>query len=98
MRVPVPTTPRHMSATDAGFLYLDRPHAPLQIASVVELSGSLTIEELAQRVESRIGRVPRYAQRAVPVPLSIGHPQWEDAPGLRRARSRAALGPAGAGR
>ena len=69
-----------MTATDAGFLYLDRPHAPLQIGAVVELSGSISVDELAQRVESRIAHMPRYAQRAVPVPLGIGHPQWEDAP------------------
>jgi WS/DGAT/MGAT family acyltransferase len=68
-----------MSATDAGFLYLERPHAPLQIGAVVELSGPLSVEELAQRIESRIAHVPRYAQRAMPLPLGLGHPQWEDA-------------------
>jgi WS/DGAT/MGAT family acyltransferase len=69
-----------MSATDAGFLYLDRPHAPLQIASLVWLEGSLSTEELAARVEARIARAPRYAQRAMSVPLALGHPVWEDAP------------------
>jgi WS/DGAT/MGAT family acyltransferase len=69
-----------MSATDAGFLYLDRPHAPLQIASLVWLSGPVTVDELASRVEARIGRAPRYAQRAVPVPFALGHFAWEDAP------------------
>jgi WS/DGAT/MGAT family acyltransferase len=67
-----------MSATDAGFLYLDRPHAPLQIASIVWLSGRISVDELAARVEARIGRVPRYAQRAMPVPFALGHPLWED--------------------
>lgn len=80
MSIHLPTAPRHMSATDAGFLYLDRPHAPLQIAAVVELSGALSLDELAQRIESRIARAPRYAQRAMPVPLALGHPQWEDVP------------------
>jgi WS/DGAT/MGAT family acyltransferase len=69
-----------MSATDAGFLYLERPHAPLQIGAVVELSGSISADALAQRIGSRIAHMPRYAQRAVPVPLGLGHPQWEDVP------------------
>jgi WS/DGAT/MGAT family acyltransferase len=69
-----------MSATDAGFLYLDRPHAPLQIASVVWIEGTISIEELAARIEARIARAPRYAQRAMPVPLALGHPVWEEAP------------------
>src|SRR5262245_64384988 len=69
-----------MSATDAGFLYLDRPHAPLQIASLLWLSGPVSVEELASRVEARIRRAPRYAQIAVPVPFALGHFAWEDAP------------------
>ena len=80
MSIPIPKTPRRMSATDAGFLYLDRPHAPLQIASLVWLSGSICVEELAGRIEARIARAPRFAQRAMRVPLALGHPTWEDAP------------------
>lgn len=80
MAIPIPTTPRRMSAVDAGFLYLDRPHAPLQIASLVLLSGAISIDELAGRIEARIARAPRLAQRARRVPLALGHPTWEDAP------------------
>ena len=80
MDVSLVRPPRQMSATDAGFLYLDRPHAPLQIAALVWLSGPLSVEALAQRIEGRIGRAPRYAQRAVPVPFALGHFAWEDAP------------------
>jgi len=69
-----------MSATDAGFLYLDRPHAPLEIASVLSLERPVTVEELVARVEARIRRVPRYAQRAMSVPFALGHPTWEEAP------------------
>jgi len=69
-----------MSATDAGFLYLDRPHAPLQIASLLVLDGPVTVDELVARIEARIWRAPRYAQRAMPVPLALGHPSWEEAP------------------
>jgi len=69
-----------MSATDAGFLYLDRPHAPLQIASLLLLERGVGVEALVARVESRIWRMPRYAQRAMAVPLALGHPSWEPAP------------------
>jgi len=69
-----------MSATDAGFLYLDRPHAPLQIASLLVLEQAVGIEALVARIEARIWRAPRYAQRAMPVPLALGHPAWETAP------------------
>jgi WS/DGAT/MGAT family acyltransferase len=69
-----------MSVTDAGFLYLDRPHAQLHVSSVVLADGIVTAEALVRRIEGRIGRVPRYAQRAMEVPLALGHPTWEDAP------------------
>ncbi len=68
-----------MSATDAGFLYLDRPHAPLQIASLLVLERAVSVDELVSRLEARIWRVPRYAQRAMAVPLALGHPSWEPA-------------------
>ncbi len=69
-----------MSATDAGFLSLDRPHAPLQIASLLLLERAVGVDELVARVESRLWRMPRYAQRAMSVPLALGHPSWEPAP------------------
>jgi WS/DGAT/MGAT family acyltransferase len=73
--------PRYrMSATDAGFLYLERPHAPLHIGSVAIVDGALTAAEVARRIERRLARVWRYAQRPLSVPLSLAHPIWEDAP------------------
>lgn len=72
--------PARMSATDAGFLYLDRPHAPLEIASLLRLERAVPVEAVVARVEARIARVPRYAQRAMSVPFALGHPAWEEAP------------------
>lgn len=71
-----------MTSRDAGFLYLERPHAPLHIGCLGILEGRLTLAELAGRIESRLPRLRRYAQRAVPVPLGLGHPSWEDDPGF----------------
>ncbi len=69
-----------MSATDAGFLYLERPHALLHIAAVGVLGGRLTTGDLIARLESRLHHLSRYAQRALPVPFGLGHPSWEDDP------------------
>jgi len=69
-----------MGSRDAGFLYLERPHAPLHIACVAVLDRPIQLEALARRVEARLPRMRRYAQRAVEVPLSLGHPLWRDDP------------------
>ena len=82
MAVRIPTTPRRMSARDAGFLYLERSHTQLHIGCVAVVEGRLRREELVARVEERLPRLHRYAQRAMHVPLSLGHPSWEDDPGF----------------
>jgi diacylglycerol O-acyltransferase len=69
-----------MSSTDAGFLYLERPHALLHIGCVAIVEGELCLDELARHVAARLPRLRRYTQRAVSVPLSLGHPTWEDDP------------------
>jgi len=81
-RTKVAAPPRRMSSRDAGFLYLERPNAFLHIGCVAVLDGRLSSDELVARVESRLPRLPRYAQLAIPVPLSLGHPTWEDDPGF----------------
>jgi len=69
-----------MTSTDAGFLYLERPHALLHIGCVAVLEGHPTREDLVRHVEQRLPRLGRYAQRAAPVPFALGHPSWEDDP------------------
>jgi len=71
-----------MTSRDAGFLYLERPHAPLHIGCLGLLAGGLSLDELAAHVEARLPRLRRYAQRALPVPLGLGHPSWQDDPGF----------------
>jgi len=71
-----------MSTRDAGFLYLERPHAPLHIGCVAVLDGPLALRRLAERIEARLPRMRRYAQRAVPVPFELAHPSWEEDPGF----------------
>lgn len=77
-RIPIP--PRRMSTRDAGFLYLERSHALLHIGCVGILEGAMSRETLLARLAARLPRLRRYGQRAVPVPLALGHPTWEDDP------------------
>ena len=72
-----------MSARDAGFLYLERSHTQLHIGCVAILEGRLRREDLIARIEERLPRLRRYGQCAMHVPLSLGHPSWEDDPEFR---------------
>ena len=95
-----PQMPRRMTTRDAGFLYLERPHAPLHIGCVALLDAPLSLDELARHIRARLPRMRRYGQRAVGVPLDAGHPTWEDDPRLdvRRHLHRWSLpGPGGEG-
>jgi WS/DGAT/MGAT family acyltransferase len=69
-----------MSSRDAGFLYLERPNALLHIGCVATVAGNLDRDAVIARVESRLPRMRRYAQRVAPVPFALGHPTWEDDP------------------
>jgi WS/DGAT/MGAT family acyltransferase len=76
--VKLPRLRSRMTARDAGFLYMERSHALLHIGCVAVLDGPISAADLVRRVEMRLPRMPRYAQRAVPAPLGLGHPSWED--------------------
>lgn len=69
-----------MRLRDAAFLYVERPHAPLTIGCVAVLDSSPSRAELADFIAPRLGRIPRYVQRAKPVPFSLIHPSWENDP------------------
>jgi diacylglycerol O-acyltransferase / wax synthase len=89
--------PARMSARDAAFWYLERPHAPLHIGCVEILGGPLERRRLLSRFESRLGSLPRYAQRVVAAPLGLAHPSWEGAPAfsVRRHVRASRLAPPG---
>jgi WS/DGAT/MGAT family acyltransferase len=76
----IPVLPRRMNARDAGFLYLERSHNQLHIGCVAIVDGPLDRDALVARIEQRLPQLRRYAQRAMEVPLSLGHPSWEDDP------------------
>lgn len=68
--------PRRMSALDAGFFYFERPHSPLSIGCVAVLHGSVSRDELLRHLDTHVGCIRRYAQRATPAPFSLAHPAW----------------------
>ena len=73
---------RRMTATDAAFLYLERPHAPLHIGSLGVYKGDIPYERFVNHINSRMPLIPRYRQQASFVPMNLAHPTWEDDPGF----------------
>jgi diacylglycerol O-acyltransferase len=73
-------TSKRMSAEDAFFLYFERPHAPLHVASLGIFEGDIPIDKTRAGLESRLHLIPRYRQRPVFPPLLGGYPCWEDDP------------------
>jgi diacylglycerol O-acyltransferase len=71
---------RRMTSLDASFLYLEQPNALLHIAGIYTFAHPLDHERLMEYVRNRLHLIPRYTQRAVMVPLNVGHPTWETDP------------------
>ncbi|MEA2646894.1 MAG: diacylglycerol O-acyltransferase / wax synthase [Chloroflexota bacterium] len=73
-----------LSASDAWFLYAERPETPLDLGTVYVFEGgsqreggkgALGIEET---IRERLHLVPRYRQKIHPVRFHLGHPVWVD--------------------
>ena len=60
---------RRLSTQDASFLYFEREEAPLHIGSIAVLEGDLSYERLLEAISNKLHLIPRYLQRAVPVPV-----------------------------
>ncbi len=72
-----------LSALDASFLHLEAPTTPMHVGGVAIFSrprGAFDYDALVAHVAARIGLVPRYRQRIVPVPGNIANPVWVDDP------------------
>ncbi len=68
-----------LSLLDAGFLYLDRPDAPLQIGAVLCVDGTDLHDATLALLAERLRELPRFRQLPRRVPLSAGYPRWEPA-------------------
>jgi diacylglycerol O-acyltransferase len=74
-----------MTPLDAAFLQAEdvEPNASLAIASTAVFAGPApTFAEFRTHLAGRLPRIPRYRQRAAPVPLDLGPPVWVDDPGF----------------
>jgi WS/DGAT/MGAT family acyltransferase len=78
--------PDRLSALDASFLNLERPHAPMHVAGLyifegkAERRGRPGLNGIFHDLEGRLPLIPRYRQRVVSVPFGLAHPVWADDP------------------
>ena len=71
---------RRLTAQDASFLYIEKPHLPMHGVGMGVYKGKMTLDEVIEATESRLHLVPRYRQRLAFVPLGQGRPVWVDDP------------------
>jgi diacylglycerol O-acyltransferase len=75
-----------LSATDAWFLYAERPETPLDLGTVYIFEPGSRVPDgrgvmgIRETVAERLHLVPRYRQRIHPVRFHMGHPVWVDDP------------------
>jgi diacylglycerol O-acyltransferase len=73
--------PDRLSALDASFLYLEDPTTPMHVGGVAVFErprGGFDYEQLLCLVSQRLGYLPRYLQRVLPVPGHLARPVWVD--------------------
>ena len=66
-----------LSWGDSLFLYLEREGQPLNIASVSEFEGVISLKDCTDWIESRVALIPHFRQHVVPPPFNVGLPTWE---------------------
>jgi diacylglycerol O-acyltransferase / wax synthase len=69
-----------MTSLDASFLYLEQRNGLLHVAGIYTFANPLDYQALVRDVGARLPLIPRYTQRALAVPLNLGHPTWEPDP------------------
>jgi diacylglycerol O-acyltransferase len=74
------TNPGRLSATDAAFLYYERPAHRLHVGCVSLLDGPVPFEDFRELTVARLQRLPRYFQRPVRPALDWALPTWQPVP------------------
>ena len=69
-----------MTSLDAAFYTLERTGQLLHVGGVYTVEGALDFDTLVADIGARMHLIPRYTQRAIPVPFSLAHPTWEPDP------------------
>jgi diacylglycerol O-acyltransferase len=72
-----PELNRRLTTLDSVFLYLEKPESPLHIGGTSIFDGNISYDEVVKHIDDRLHLVPRYLQKVVPDPFSLGHPTWE---------------------
>jgi WS/DGAT/MGAT family acyltransferase len=67
---------RRLNGVDAGFLYTERDTQPCTPIFILELSTTLTLEQLHLRISRRLDLVPSFRWVLRPVPFRLNHPVW----------------------
>ncbi|MEU6642195.1 wax ester/triacylglycerol synthase family O-acyltransferase [Saccharomonospora sp. NPDC046836] len=73
--------PDRLSALDASFLYVEEPATPMHVGSVAVFdrpSERFQYRKLLALIQHRLGYLPRYRQRVLPVPGHLARPVWVD--------------------
>ncbi len=77
---------KQMGATDAGFIYGERPHAPQHINMIsfydpsTVADGTISFEAFLASVQSRLHRARTFRQKVVRVPMDLDLPYWVEDP------------------
>jgi diacylglycerol O-acyltransferase / wax synthase len=69
---------RRLSISDASFLYVEKPNAPMHVGSCLLYDGYVSADALTRVLRERIHLMPRYRQKVVFPPFVLAHPTWED--------------------
>ncbi|MCP4961344.1 MAG: wax ester/triacylglycerol synthase family O-acyltransferase [Actinomycetia bacterium] len=75
---------RQLTATDATFLNIERPGAPMHLTSLLIFDqsdrpdGRVVFQQILDAVEERSAALPTYRQRLLKVPFDLGYPWWYD--------------------
>ncbi|WP_199432457.1 WS/DGAT/MGAT family O-acyltransferase [Qaidamihabitans albus] len=73
--------PDRLSALDASFLYVEQPATPMHVGGVAIFErprDDFDYGRLVELVRHRLGYLPRYRQRVLPVPGHLARPVWVD--------------------
>jgi len=75
-----PERNRRLTATDASFLYVEKPTQPMHIGSCLVYDGAISRDEIIKALADRMHLLTRYRQRVVFPPFGVAHPIWADDP------------------
>lgn len=69
-----------LSGLDSLFLKVERPHTPMNVLVTLPLDGRVDLEQVVERIEARVHRLPAFRRRLETTPFGLAHPVWvEDA-------------------